>query len=209
MYDVIPPSFSNPDGLNAFPMSVTDPYLCGEIVRLWMAREHAKFLMNTYKTEMSDCDATLGELFFRQKQKLCLQGRGGGWHQWLRENAIARSTADRLALQFAQELGLTDQLAHRVPSDRLEGEICVTAHRDARRLSKYLPSQRSRMTYIYVLSDLFELRLELEGDVVRLSVPPPEDPERWTNPVVPSVVVLNADGTIAPVDYELQEGEVL
>jgi len=209
MFSDTPSYLQNPDTLKSFPTSVTDPYLCGELVRIWIARQHAKFLMDTYKNEMADYDATLGELFFRQKRKLCRQGRGGGWHLWLQQNGITRSTADRLALRFAQEHGLTDDLAHRTPGDRLQGDICLAAHRDGRRLNKYLPSPSNRMTYVQVLADLLDLRVEWEGEAVRLSISPLEGSEEWANPVVPSVMVLGSDGAFVPVNYELKEEGVL
>ena len=124
-----PQSFHYPDGLNPFPTSVTDEFLSGEIVFLWSAREHSKYLMNVNKDDMLKSDVVLGELFFRQKRKLCHLGRGGGWHQWLKENRISRSVADRLALEFAEYCGLADELEHRTAADPLEGHICQRAHR--------------------------------------------------------------------------------
>jgi hypothetical protein len=203
----IPQFFSNPDGINSFPTTVTDEYLAGQIVFLWQAREHSKYLMNVNKADMLESDATLGELFFRQKRKLCRLGRNGGWQQWLQQNRISRSVADRLALEFAEYYGLTDELEHRTTADPIEGHICQRAHRTAERLTKFLVSPRSRMTFVQVLADLFDLQVDWEVGAVRLSVPPPEDGEKWKSVVVPPVMVVGEDGHPVPVDYELKSAE--
>lgn len=205
--NAIPPSFSNPHGLNSFPTTVTGEYLSGQIVFLWQAREHSKYLMNINKDDMLKSDEVLGELFFRQKRKLCRLGRGGGWHQWLKENRISRSVADRLALEFAEHYGVAHELEHRTTADPLEGHICQRAHRTAERLTKFLVSPRSRMTFVQVLADLFDLRVDLEVGAVRLSIPPPEDEEKWKNVVVPNVMVIREDGVPMPVNYELRSDE--
>ena len=62
------------------------------------------------------------------------------------------------------------------------------------------------MKFVQVLADLFDLRVEREGEAVRLSIPPPEDEEKWKNVVVPNVMVIMADGVPMPVDYELRNG---
>jgi hypothetical protein len=205
--DAIPPSYYNPDGLNPYSMTVTDEFLCGETVRLWSAREHSKHLMSVYNAEMLDSDAVLGELFFRQKRKLCRVGRGGGWHQWLQQNRISRSVADRLALEFAEHYDLADELEHRFAADPIEGRICQRARRTADRLRKSLPSPRSRMTFLQVLADLLNLQADWKEGAVRLSIPPPEDEEKWKNVVVPPVMVIGEDGHPVPVDYELKSSE--
>lgn len=209
MRDCIPQPFYNPDGLNPFPTTVTDDYVCGEAVRLWSAREHSKYLMNINKAEMLSSDAVLGELFFRQKRKLCRLGRGGGWHQWLKENRISRSVADRLSAEFAAEYGLVDELAHRTVGEPFEGQVCQVAHRTAGRLTKFLPSLRSRMTFVQVLADLLDLQVDWEGGAVRLSIPPPEDGEKWKTVVVPNVTVIGDDGVPRPVDYELRDADAV
>lgn len=199
--------FSNPDGLKPLPTTVTDGYLSGQIVFLWQAREHSKYLMNINKDDMLKSDEVLGELFFRQKRKLCHLGRGGGWYQWLKENRISRSVADRLALEFAEYYGVAHELEHRTTADPIEGHICQRAHRTAERLTKFLVSPRSRMTFVQVLADLFDLRVDLEVGAVRLSIPPPEDEEKWKNVVVPNVMVLREDGVPLPVNYELRSDD--
>jgi len=205
--DAVPPSFFNPDGLNPYSLTVTDEFLCGEIVRLWSAREHSKHLVSVHNAEMSDSDAVLGELFFRQKRKLCRIGRGGGWNQWLTQNRISRSVADRLALQFAEHYGLAEELDHQNATELIEGRICQRARRTAERLTKSLPSPLSRMTFLQVLADLLDLQADWEDGAVRLSIPPPEDEEKWKNVVVPPVMVIGEDGRPVPVDYELKSAE--
>lgn len=203
VYDIAP-SFANPDGLNPFPTSVIDEYVPGQIIFLWQAREHSKHLMNINKADMLTSDATLGELLFRQKRSLCRLGRNGGWLQWLKENGISRSTADRLALEHAEYYGLTDELAHRAIADPIEGRVCQAAHRTADRLNRFLSSPGSRMTFVQVLADLLDLRVDWEGKTVRLSIAPPENSEKWKNVVVPKVMVVGENGNPMPVNYDLK-----
>ena len=205
--DAVPPSFSNPDGLTPYPTTITDEFLCGEIVYLWSAREHSKYLMSIHNSEMLDTDAALGELFFRQKQRLCHAGRSGGWHQWLKQNRISRSVADRLALEFAENFGLAAELEHRTTTDPVKGRLCQRARRIADRLTKSLPSPRSRLTFLQVLADLLSLQADWEEEAVRLTVPPPEDEEKWKRVVVPSVMVVGEDGRAVAVDYELKSAD--
>lgn len=205
--NTVPPSFFNPDGLNPFPTTVTDEYLSGQIVFLWSAREHSKHLMTIHKDEMLESDTALGELLFRQKRRLCRLGRGGGWHEWLKQNRISRSVADRLALEFAEHFGLAGELEHRTTTDPIEGRMCQRAHKIADRLTKSLPSPRSRMVFLQVLADLLNLQADWEDSAVRLSIPPPEDGEKWKNVVVPPVMVMGDDGRPVPVNYELKSAE--
>jgi hypothetical protein len=156
---------------------------------------------------MLNSDSTLAELFFRQKRRLCCLGRRGGWLQWLKENGISRSTADRLALEHAEFYGLADELAHRVIAAPIEGRVCQAAHRTADRLNKFLSSPNSRMTFVQVLADLLDLRVEWEGDTVRLSISPPENEEKWKNVVVPNIMVIREDGVPMPVNYELKNAD--
>jgi len=205
--NAIQQSFLDPDGLNPFPTMVTDEYLSGEIVFLWSAREHSKHLMTVHKDDMLKSDAVLGELLFRQKRELCRLGRNGGWLQWLTQNRISRSIADRLALEHAEFYGLTDELPHRNNADPIEGRVCQAACRAADHLNKFLPSPKSRMAFVQVLAGLFELQVEREGDSVRLNFPPPQDDVKWENMVVPNVVMIGDDGVPKPVNYELRNGD--
>jgi hypothetical protein len=163
--------------------------------------------MSIHNSEMLDTDAALGELFFRQKQKLCRAGRSGGWHQWLKQNRISRSVADRLALEFAEHFGLAGELEHRTTTDPIKGRMCLRARRIAGRLTKSLPSPRSRMAFLQVLADLLSLQADWEDEGVRLSMPPPENEEKWKQVVVPPVMVIGEDGVPKPADYELKDAK--
>jgi hypothetical protein len=110
-------------------------------------------------------------------------------------------------LEHAEYYGLTDELAHRATTDPIEGRVCQAAHRTADRLNKFLSSPDSRMTFVQVLADLLNLRVDWEGETVRLSIPPPEDGEKWKNVVVPNVMVTGEDGVPMPVNYELKNAD--
>src|ERR1039458_465840 len=46
----------------------------------------------------------LGKLLHQMKEVLARRGRNGQWSAWLKERAIPRATADRLALKYEQSL---------------------------------------------------------------------------------------------------------
>jgi hypothetical protein len=157
------------------------------------------------QAEVLKRDAVLGELLYQMKHKLCRLGRGGGWSTWLKQQKIPRSTADRLVLEHAEFYGLTGELLHRDIAEPLDGNVCQAAHRTADRLDNMLKSSRSRMNFVKVLADLFGLKVDWEGEGVRLSIPPPVDDDNPENYVVPPVIEVQDDGTIRPVDYELKD----
>ena len=43
--------------------------------------------------------------------------------------------------------------------------------------------------------------------ILRLSIPPPEDEQKWKNVVVPNVMVVREDGVPVPVNYELRSDD--
>jgi hypothetical protein len=161
--------------------------------------------MNLHETEMLEFDAVLAELLFRMKQKLSRIGCTGQWSSWLRQERIARSTADRLVAQYAESHGLTDDLRHREIAEPLEGNVCLAAQRTCKRLKNMLSTSRSRIMFLSCLADLLGLVVDINEDgSVRLSMPPTVKAEE-IDYRVPNVIQVLDDGTIAPVDYELQD----
>jgi hypothetical protein len=63
------------------------------------------------------------------------------------------------------------------------------------------------MTFVQVLADLFDLQVDWEVGALRLSIPPPEDEQKWKNVVVPNVMVVREDGVPVPVNYELRSDD--
>ena len=186
---------------------VDDEFVAGEIVNRWFHREQSRRLMNMHETEMLQFDATLGELLYRRKQMLCRPGRNGEWSRWLRQERIARSSADRLVAQYAESHGQTDMLRHREIAEPLEGNVCLAAVRVFKRLKNMLKTPKSRMAFIRVLADRLQLRVDREGGIgsVRLSIPPPLNENDLTSCRVPNVMEIGADGKPKPVSYELKD----
>ena len=203
----IPPEMFLSEGGCYRPLCpVEDQYVAGEIANRWFHREQARRLMNTHETEMLQFDATLGELLFRRKQMLSRPGRNGQWSLWLRQQKIQRSTADRLVARYAESYGLSDELRHRDIIEPLQGNVSLAAHRVCKRLKNMLNTPRSRMTFIRVLADLFQLTVDCDGgfDSVRLSIPPPLDENAPSSCRVPNVMEIGADGKPRPVNYGLK-----
>jgi len=183
---------------------VDDEYVAGEVVNRWYHREQSRRLKDLHEREMLEFDATLAELLFRRKQILCRLGRNGQWSLWLRQQRIARSTADRLVAQYAESHGQADELRHREIAEPLESNVCLAASRTCKRLRNLLSTPRSRMAFVRCLADRLGLGVDLELDgSVRLSTPPPVN-EEIVDCRVPNVMQISNDGSVVPVDYELK-----
>ncbi len=184
---------------------VDDDFVAGEIVNRWFHREQARHLKDLHESEMLEFDAPLAELLYRRKQMLCRLGRNGQWSLWLRQQRIARSTADRLVAQYAESHGQTDELRHREIAEPLESNVCVAASRTCKRLKNMLSTPRSRMAFVRCLADRLGLGVDLELDgSVRLTTPPPVSEEVF-DCRVPNVIQVADDGSVVPVDYELKD----
>lgn len=184
---------------------VDDEWVPGEIVNRWHHREQSRHLRDTYEREMLEFDAVLAELLFRRKQTLCQYGRGGKWSDWLRQQRISRSTADRLVAQYAETHGLGDELRHREIVEPLRPTIGVAALRAFRRVKKMLITPRSRMTFLSCLADQFGLGIEVKEDgSMLLSLSPPSN-EKGFSDRVPNVIQILDDGSVVPHDYRLRD----
>lgn len=100
---------------------------------------------------------------------------------------------------------MTDELRHRDIAEPLEANVSLAASRASKRLMNMLKTQRSRMSFIRILADLFGLEVEYgEADSVRLTIPAFVD-EATVNHTVPNVMRVTKAGAVVPVDYELKE----
>ena len=186
---------------------VDDEFVPGEIVNRWFHREQSRRLKDLHEREMLEFDAVLAELLFRRKQMLCRLGRNGQWSLWLRQQRIARSTADRLVTQYAETHGLAGELKHRDIAEPIEGNVCLAAVRVFKRLRNMLSSPRSRMIFIRCLADRFGLGVEFgdDGSTLLSFSPPSSDGD--ISDRVPNVIQVLDDGSAVPVDYELRNEE--
>ena len=197
--------FLSEDGCYRPLCPVGDEYVAGEIVNRWYHREDSRRLKNLHEADMLKWDAELAELLFRMKQRLSRLGRNGQWSLWLRQQKISRTTADRLVAQYAESHGLSDELRHREVVEPLQGNVCLAAIRTSKRLKNMLKTPLSRMIFIRCLADRFGLGVDLAEDgTVLLSLLPPSN-EADISYRVPSVIEVQDDGSIKPVDYELKD----
>jgi hypothetical protein len=184
-----------------------DSFLAGDIVVQWACREHYRRQLAIQQAEVLKLDVVLGELLYRLKRKLSQLGRNGQWKAWLDEHRISRSTSDRLSLEHAEYHGLTDELPHRSAREPLEGAICSTAYRTSDRLQNMLKSPQSRMKFIAVLADMFDLSVDWDGDAAHVRIPVPVDEATWINQPMPTSIEMQLDGTAKPIIQPTFEGE--
>ncbi len=182
-----------------------DGYLSGELISQWFQRKSLQREMSGLQAELSRMDGVLSGLLYEQKKRLSRLGRNGAWSGWLRQNKIPRSTADRLVLEHVEFFGLQHELPHREQTEPLVGNISIAACRTSNKFEQMLKSPRSRIMFLSCLADRLGLEVDfgLDGSA-RLSTPPPVN-EKDIDCRVPNVIQVLDDGTIAPVDYELQD----
>ena len=182
-----------------------DGYLSGEILAQWHHRKSFQREMAGLQAEVSRIDGVLSGLLYDQKKRLSRQGRSGCWSRWLKQSRIPRATADRLCMEHVEFFGLQHELPRRERPEPLEGNVSQAACRVSDRHEQMLKSPRSRIMFLSCLADRFGLGVDFNEDgSVRLSTPPPVSEEN-IDYMVPNVIQVLDDGTIAPVDYELKD----
>lgn len=163
---------------NPFRTPVTDENLENEILLQWSQREYFRRFMNLQKAEVLIIDAVLGELFYRMKRKLSKPGRDGEWSAWLKQHNIMRNTADRVILDFKEFFGLNDAQPNRDSAEPKMEKVCKAAYRISDGLENMLHTPESKMMFVRCLADFFQLKVDFEGDSIRLSIPPSVDANR-------------------------------
>jgi hypothetical protein len=90
---------------NCTPDELRDEtFLTDQIETLWRIREcHANAIAKD-RRGMRSVNASLGQMLYNLKAILSRPGRNGQWSAWLKENGIARATADRLVVRFARSI---------------------------------------------------------------------------------------------------------
>jgi len=78
--------------------------LTNEIVELWQVHESHQKSIKHETEQFRALRNELGKLLHQMKELLARPGRNGQWSAWLKERAIPRATADRLALKYERSL---------------------------------------------------------------------------------------------------------
>jgi hypothetical protein len=68
-----------------------------------------------------------------------------------------------------------------------------------------LVSPHSRLDFINCLADFLELRVDVDGNGVRLRIPRQFDDDNPDTYLTPNVFDMQPDGTPRPVGYELRD----
>lgn len=120
--------------------SAIENQLTQEISELWSNHTLLSASRKMTAKELRQIRARLAERLYEMKSLLSRPGRSGQWRSWLRERGIPRSSADRLALQNAETLGIENG---NVPS----GAIPEPTAADVERLfNSLLPRLRNNLT---------------------------------------------------------------
>jgi hypothetical protein len=78
--------------------------LTTEIVQLWQVHGDYQKSIKHETEQFRALRNELGKLLHQMKELLARPGRNGQWSAWLKERAIPRGTADRLALKYERSL---------------------------------------------------------------------------------------------------------
>jgi hypothetical protein len=78
--------------------------LTDQIVQLWQVHGDYQTSMKHETEKFRALRNELGKLLHQMKELLARPGRNGQWSAWLKEQALPRATADRLALKYERSL---------------------------------------------------------------------------------------------------------
>src|SRR5579872_2080932 len=84
--------------------STIETQLANQISSLWKETTRLSADRRASARELRQIRSALAERLYEMKSLLSRPGRNGEWRGWLREQAIPRSTADRLVSRHAETL---------------------------------------------------------------------------------------------------------
>ena len=133
--------------------TIIETQLTEEISALWS--DHLRLSADRKATakDLRQVRAILAERLHAMKSLLSRPGRGGEWRGWLRQQAIPRSTADRLVSRHAETLG-----ERNVPSGAISEPGEADAEKLARnvwlRIGKLLSTDEAAIRFINGIAEL-------------------------------------------------------
>ena len=155
--------------------AATETKLTAEISELWTEHIELSGTRRATAKELRLVRARLGEKLYRMKSLLSRPGRGGEWRGWLKQQGIARSSADRWVARHTEMLGGGNEL--NVPSGAIsqpaEADVKKLAKNTWQRIGKFLTTGESVIEFIDRFSELAGVNHEhrAEGLMIFKSVP--------------------------------------
>ena len=133
--------------------------LTNEIVELWQVHESHQTSIKHETEQFRALRNKLGKLLHQMKELLARPGRNGQWSAWLKERAIPRATADRLALKYEQSLHPHANCLTESISEPTEEEILKLFGKMLPKLRRVLRTSQS----VYRFVDLLTLSCDGTG----------------------------------------------
>jgi hypothetical protein len=185
--------------------------LTQEISTLWS--NHVSLSANRKVTskELRQIRARLAGRLFEMKSLLSRPGRLGKWRDWLKQQNIPRSTADRLASRHAETLGIENG---NVPTGAIPEPAEAAAERLAKvvwpRFKKVLATGESVVHFLGCIAEISGVPHEWreEGLVIFKAVPKAEDELHASAPATDLASQLsdNGDADTAELAAEITMG---
>ena len=126
--------------------------LTNEIVELWQVHESRQKSIKHETEEFRALRNELGKLLHQMKELLARPGRNGQWSAWLKERAIPRATADRLALKYDRSLHPHANCLTESISEPIEDEIEKLFAKVFPKLRRVLRTQHSLYRFVDLLT---------------------------------------------------------
>lgn len=161
--------------------AATETKLTAEICDLWSQQRVLNGTRKTTARELRLVRGRLGEKLYKMKSLLSRPGRGGEWRGWLREQGIARSSADRWVSRYAESL--TNEAGNVLNEAINDGADAVEklVHSLLPRLKRTLPDTQSVFKFIAAIGATFGLQPEITEDCIMVSQPKPDQSEPATS----------------------------
>jgi hypothetical protein len=164
LVDSLVPEISQPES-----PSSDEGILTNEIVELWQVHESHQTSIKHETEQFRALRNKLGKLLHQMKELLARPGRNGQWSAWLKERAIPRATADRLALKYEQSLHPHANCLSESISEPTEDEIEKLCAKVFPKLRRVLRTPQSQFRFVELLTSVFDgidRRLTDEGILI-------------------------------------------
>jgi hypothetical protein len=130
--------------------------LTNEIVELWQVHESHQTSIKHETEQFRALRNKLGKLLHQMKELLARPGRNGQWSAWLKERAIPRATADRLALKHERSLSPYANCLTESISEPTEDEIQRLFAKVLPKLRRVLRTPQSTYRFLDLVTSVFD-----------------------------------------------------